>query len=57
LANDYVDNLLELVRSYVVDNGLSEIEIPDIQQGFEQDVSQAHNKIAEENKHLLYSIR
>jgi len=38
LANDYVDNLLELVRSYVVDNGLSEIEIPDIQQGFEQDI-------------------
>jgi hypothetical protein len=38
LANDYVDSLLELARTYIVENGLSEIAIPDIQQGFEQDV-------------------
>jgi len=38
LANDYVDSLLELVRNYVVENGLSEVDIPDIREGFEQNI-------------------
>ena len=45
-----------LVRGFVVDNGLSEIAIPDIREGFEQDVSQAHTQIIEEYIHFLYTI-
>ena len=48
MANDYVDELLYLVRGFVADNGLSEIATPDIWQGFSQDVSQAHTQITEE---------
>jgi len=57
VANDFVDSLLENVRNYVEENGLEEIEIPDITQSFEQNVSQAHNQIAEEYIHLLCTIR
>jgi len=47
LANDYVDHVLESVHNYVVENGLQAIDIPDIRQGFYQEVSQAHTKITE----------
>ena len=56
LANDFVDDLLVLVHGFVVDNGLSEIAIPEIRQGFEQDVSQAHTQITEEYIHLFDTI-
>jgi len=38
LANDYVDNLVDQVRIFVLENGLSEVAIPDIQQSFSQDI-------------------
>jgi hypothetical protein len=56
LANDFVDDLMILVRGFVVDNALSEIAIPDIWQGFEQDVSEAHTQIVEEYIHFLSTI-
>jgi hypothetical protein len=52
-----VDQLLILVHEFVVENGLSNLDTPDIHQAFEQDVSQARTKIAEEYIHLLYNIR
>jgi len=55
LANDYVDTLLESVRKYVEENRLSEIDIPDIVQGFEQDVSQAHKQTAE-NTYICFIV-
>jgi hypothetical protein len=57
LANDYVDELLVVVRGFVVENGLSQIAIPEIRQGFEQDVSQDHTQITEEYIQLYYTIR
>jgi len=39
---------MDLVRSFIVDNGLSEFAIPDIHQGFSHDVSQAHTQVTEE---------
>ena len=47
---------MDIVRSFIVDNGLSEIAIPDIHQGFSQDVSQAHAQITEEYIKFLYTI-
>jgi hypothetical protein len=48
---------MDLVRDFVVDNALSEIAVPDIRQGFEHNVSQAHTQTAEEYIHLLYTVR
>ena len=48
MANDYVDHVLEWVHNYVVENELQAIDIPNINQTFEQDVSQAHTQITEE---------
>lgn len=38
LANDYVDSILENIRNYIEENGLQQIDIPDIEQGFEQNI-------------------
>jgi hypothetical protein len=57
LANDYVDQLLGLVHDYVVENGLSQLDAPEIHAEFYQIVSQAHTKIPEQYIHLLYTIR
>jgi hypothetical protein len=57
VADELVDSLLESVRNYILENGLSEISIPDIEESFQQNVSHAHAQIAEEYVHLLYTIR
>lgn len=37
-ANDYVDKLLNAARSYIGDNGLSEVDIPNIEASFSKKV-------------------
>jgi hypothetical protein len=44
VANDYVDELLNTARSYVVDNGLSEVPIPNIDASFSKKVSSHHTR-------------
>ena len=47
---------MDTVRGFVLDNAMSETAIPDILQGFEHDVSQAHTQTSEEYIHFLYTI-
>ena len=44
---------MDLVRSYIVDNGYSEFAIPEIHQGFSHDVSQVHTQVTEEYINFL----
>jgi hypothetical protein len=38
VANHYVDELLNVARSYIGDNGLSEVDIPNIDASFSKKV-------------------
>ena len=46
VANDYVDEILSVAHSYIVENGLSNIAIPNIEASFSQEVSSIHTNIA-----------
>ena len=52
-----MDQVLLLVQEYVVENGLENIDAPEIHEVFDYSVSQAHTKIAEEYIHLHYTRR
>jgi hypothetical protein len=38
VANDYVDEVLSVVHTYIADNGLSEIAIPNVEASFSQEI-------------------
>ena len=39
IADDYVDELLSNARSYIADNGMSQVSIPNIEASFSKKVS------------------
>jgi hypothetical protein len=49
IANDYVDELLSAARSYIADNGLSQVSIPNIEASFSKEVSFTLNVLSISN--------